>query len=163
MGSSPEIGDLAPAFDLPGDSGARVRSKDYAGGNLVVYFYPRDDTSGCTREAIDFTARLAEFERARTAIVGISADSPASHDKFKAKHDLRIVLASDERRETIAAYGVWVKKSMYGRKYMGIERATFLIGRDGRIAKVWRKVRLKGHVEDVLKSARALEQPGAEA
>ena len=150
MSNSLSIGDQAPDFTLPGDGGKDISLSDYKGQNLVLYFYPKDDTSGCTTEAIDFTANLAKFSKLDTAIVGISKDSAAKHDKFKAKHDLKIRLAADEELKTIQAYGVWVEKSMYGRKYMGIERSTFLIDADGKITEIWRKVRVKGHVDAVL-------------
>jgi peroxiredoxin Q/BCP len=133
-----------------------VRLGDFRGQKLVVYFYPADDTSGCTLEAIDFTSAAKDFARAGTAVVGISPDTAASHDRFKKKHGLKVVLAADPEKAAIGAYGVWVEKSMYGRKYMGVERATFLVDRNGRIAREWRKVRVKGHVEDVLAAARAL-------
>jgi peroxiredoxin Q/BCP len=149
-------GDRAPDFDLATDSGGRARLKDFRGRKLVVYFYPADDTSGCTLEAIDFTKAAKEFAKADTSVVGISPDSADSHDRFKAKHDLSVALAADPEKNAINAYGVWVEKNMYGRKYMGVERATFLIGRDGRITRAWRKVKVKGHVEEVLAAAQAL-------
>jgi thioredoxin-dependent peroxiredoxin len=149
-------GDRAPDFDLPTDSGGRARLKDFRGRKLVVYFYPADDTSGCTLEAIDFTKAAKDFAKAETSVVGISPDSADSHDRFKAKHDLAVALAADPEKSAINAYGVWVEKNMYGRKYMGVERATFLIGRDGRVARAWRKVKVKGHVEEVLAAAQAL-------
>jgi peroxiredoxin Q/BCP len=149
-------GDKAPDFDLATDGGGRTRFRDFLGQKLVVYFYPADDTSGCTLEAIDFTKAAKEFAKAGTAVIGISPDSSASHDRFKAKHDLSVALAADPDRRVIEAYGVWAEKNMYGRKYMGVERATFLIGRDGRISRQWRKVKVKGHVEEVLAAARAL-------
>jgi peroxiredoxin Q/BCP len=148
-------GDPAPAFDLPTDGGGRVKLADYAGQQLVLYFYPKDDTSGCTAQAIDFTAAAGEFEAAGTRILGISKDSPKRHDRFKAKHNLGFTLASDEAGETIEAYGVWVEKTLYGRKYMGIERATFLIDAAGVVRKVWRKVKVPGHVAQVLAAAKA--------
>ncbi len=144
------IGDSAPAFSLPADGGGDVSLNDFAGQYCVLYFYPKDDTPGCTKEAIGFTEAKAEFQALGAAIVGVSKDTPAKHDKFIAKHDLQIRLASDEEGGMIEAYGVWVEKNMYGRKYMGIERATYLIGTDGKILNVWRKVRVKGHVEAVL-------------
>ena len=147
---------LAPDFDLPTDSGGRVKLSDLKGEKVVVYFYPRDDTSGCTLEAIDFTKAAKAFAAAGTKVIGISPDTPKAHDKFKAKHDLRITLAADPEKDAIGAYGVWVEKSMYGRKYMGVERATFLIGPDRRIAQEWRKVRVPGHVDEVLAAAKAL-------
>ena len=154
--SSPTQGDKAPDFDLPADGGGRVRLRDFRGKKLVVYFYPADDTSGCTLEAIDFTKAAKAFADADTAVVGISPDDQASHDRFKAKYDLAVQLAADPDKTAINAYGVWAEKSMYGRKYMGVERATFLIGPDGRIAREWRKVRVKGHVDEVLEAAHAL-------
>lgn len=149
-------GKPAPDFDLATDGGGRVALSGLKGKKVVVYFYPKDDTSGCTLEAIDFTKAAKAFAKAGTVVVGISPDTEKSHDKFKAKHSLGITLASDPEKQAIAAYGVWVEKSMYGRKYMGVERATFLIGPDGRIAQEWRKVRVPGHVEEVLVAAEAL-------
>lgn len=146
----------APEFRLPGDSGRTISSSDYSGSNLVIYFYPKDDTKGCTKESIEFTQAKAAFAAANTQIVGISADSVKSHDKFKAKHALDLTLASDEEKTTIEDYGVWVEKNMYGRKYMGIERATFLVDANGKIARIWRKVRVTDHVASVLKAAREL-------
>ena len=149
-------GDKAPDFELPDDE-AKTRSlKSYAGKKLALYFYPKDDTSGCTKEAIDFSALKDEFDKIDTAILGISPDSPAAHGKFKIKHKLRLDLASDETKAVLEAYGVWAEKSMYGRKYMGVERTTFLIGPDGKIAEVWNKVKVPGHAEAVLAAARAL-------
>ena len=149
-------GTPAPDFDLPTDGGGRVRLRDLRGRIVVLYFYPKDDTSGCTKEAIAFSTLYDRFAGAGATIIGISPDSPAKHDKFKAKHDLRVTLASDEEREVIGAYGVWVEKSMYGRKYMGVERSTFLIDRDGRIARIWRKVKVTGHAEAVLEAVQEL-------
>lgn len=146
-----------PDFDLPADNGARVSLEALKGRKAVIYFYPKDDTSGCTREAIDFTRLLGAFRAADTEVVGISADSTAKHEKFKAKHDLGVTLASDESREVIEAFGVWVEKSMYGKKYMGIDRSTFLVDREGRIARAWRKVKVPGHADEVLEAARALD------
>jgi peroxiredoxin Q/BCP len=130
--------------------------KDYAGRKLVLYFYPKDDTSGCTREAQDFTALANDFAAAGAAIVGISKDSLASHKKFQAKYDLKVALGSDAEGGVCEAFGTWVEKSMYGRTYMGIERATFLIGADGTIARIWRKVKVPGHAAEVLEAAKAL-------
>ncbi|NBU83527.1 MAG: peroxiredoxin [Sphingomonadaceae bacterium] len=130
--------------------------KEYAGRKLVLYFYPKDDTSGCTREAQDFTALAGEFAAAGAAIVGISKDSVASHKKFQAKYDLKVALGSDAEGGVCEAFGTWVEKAMYGRKYMGIERATFLIGADGMIARIWRKVKVPGHAAEVLEAAKAL-------
>jgi peroxiredoxin Q/BCP len=149
-------GRKAPDFDLETDSGGRVRLADFAGRKVVVYFYPRDDTAGCTLEAIDFSKAAKAFAAAGTAVIGISPDTAKAHDKFKKKHKLGIALAADPDRTAIEAYGVWVEKNMYGRKYMGVERATFLIGPDRRIVREWRKVRVSGHVEEVLDAARAL-------
>jgi thioredoxin-dependent peroxiredoxin len=149
-------GDQAPDFDLPGSGGQRIALASFAGKKLVLYFYPKDDTSGCTAEAIDFNSLRGEFAKAETKIVGMSPDSAAKHDKFCSKYELSLLLAADEDKETLQAYGVWVEKSMYGRKYMGVERSTFLIGKDGRIAKIWRKVKVPGHAQEVLTAAKAL-------
>jgi thioredoxin-dependent peroxiredoxin len=149
-------GDPAPDFELPTDAGRRARLSDLKGKAVVLYFYPKDDTSGCTAEAIAFNSLRAKFAAAETAVIGVSPDNTASHDKFKRKHDLYILLASDPERSAIDAYGVWKEKSMYGRKYHGVERSTFLIDRAGRIAKSWRKVRVPGHAEEVLAAAKAL-------
>jgi peroxiredoxin Q/BCP len=151
-----ETGQKAPDFDLPRDGGGALSLSSLNGRKVALYFYPKDDTSGCTAEAIDFSALKAEFEKADTVVVGISPDSIKSHDKFKAKHDLAVDLVADEERKTHEDYGVWVEKSMYGRKYMGVERSTFLIGSDGRIARIWRKVKVPGHAQQVLDAARAL-------
>ena len=148
--------DPAPAFNLARAGGGSISLSDFDGKPVVLYFYPRDDTSGCTAEAIDFSRLRSEFEKAGAVVIGVSPDSAAKHDKFKAKHDLSVELAADEERKTIDAYGVWVEKSLYGRRYMGVERATFLIDRDGRIAEIWRKVKVKGHAEAVLEAVRAL-------
>ena len=150
-------GSKAPDFSLPSDSGQVTALSDHKGQIVVLYFYPKDDTSGCTREAIDFTARLQEFQSLGAVVIGVSPDSAAKHDKFKKKHDLGVTLIADEEREAIEAYGVWVEKSMYGKKYMGVERATFLIGRNGDIARVWRKVKVAGHADDVLSEVRGLQ------
>jgi peroxiredoxin Q/BCP len=149
-------GARAPDFTLEADDGSRFRLADHKGGKVVVYFYPKDDTEGCTIEAIDFTKAAPAFAKAGTKVVGISPDTVASHCKFRDKHDLAITLAADPEHEAIEAYGVWVEKSMYGRKYMGVERATFLIGADGRVARAWRKVKVPGHIEEVLAAAEAL-------
>lgn len=147
--------DTAPDFDLPTDEG-RVRLSQFRGQPVVLFFYPKDDTSGCTAEARDFSALKEGFEAAGAVVIGISPDSPASHAKFRKKHDLTVTLASDEDKSVANAYGVWVEKSMYGRKYMGVERSTFLIAADGKIAKVWRKVSVRGHAEAVLGVVRGL-------
>ena len=151
-----DAGTPAPDFTLPRDGGGEITLSALRGAKVVLYFYPKDDTPGCTTEALDFTARAADFAAAGTTVIGISKDSVKKHDKFIAKHGLGIALASDEHGQTCEDYGVWVEKSMYGRKYMGVERTTFLIGRDGRIAKIWRKVKVPGHAEAVLAAARAL-------
>ena len=144
------VGDPAPDFHMPADGGGSVTLGDYRGRKLVLYFYPRDDTPGCTTEAQAFRDALGDFDRASAAILGVSPDTPAKHDRFKAKHALTFPLGSDEDHAVAEAYGVWVEKRMYGRTYMGIERSTFLIDEDGRIAHIWRKVRVKGHAEAVL-------------
>ena len=151
-----DTGDEAPnaQFVSTGDQAASIA--DYRGKKLVLYFYPKDDTSGCTREAQDFTALLPDFASAATEVVGISKDSLKAHDKFAGKYDLRHALGSDESGAVCDAFGVWVEKSMYGRKYMGIERATFLINTDGCIARVWRKVKVPGHAAEVLAAAQSL-------
>jgi peroxiredoxin Q/BCP len=145
----------APDFTLPRDGGGTVALADFAGRKVVLYFYPKDDTSGCTREAVEFTGRLAEFEAAGAVVIGVSKDPVKSHDKFKTKHALGVILASDEGADVCERYGVWAEKSMYGKKYMGVERSTFLIGADGRIAKAWRKVGVPGHVEAVLAAVKS--------
>ena len=150
-----EIGQLAPAFDLPRDGGGSVRLSDYLGKQVVVYFYPKDDSGSCLTEATDFSALAGRFEKAGAVLIGISPDSVKSHDRFKTKRGLNLILASDESRAAIEAYGLWVEKSMYGRSYMGVERATFLIGEDGKIRHIWRQVRVKGHAEEVLQAATA--------
>jgi peroxiredoxin Q/BCP len=146
----------APAFTLPRDGGGTISLADFAGRKLVLYFYPRADTPGCTKEAIDFNRLKAAFGKAGTDILGVSADPVPAQDKFKAKHKLGISLASDEAHPMLEAYGVWQEKSMYGRKFMGVVRATFLIGPDQRIAQVWPKVSVAGHAEEVLAAAKAL-------
>jgi peroxiredoxin Q/BCP len=149
-------GDRVPDVELQGMDGERVSPADFRGQKLVLYFYPKDDTSGCTREAQDFNALAGEFENAGTWILGVSKDSPASHARFTDKYDLKVRLASDADGSVCEAFGTWVEKSMYGRKYMGIERATFLIDRDGVVKRAWRKVKVPGHAEEVLAAAREL-------
>lgn len=149
-------GDEAPAFALATDGGGKVSSGDFKGQPFVLYFYPKDDTSGCTKEAIAFTERLPDFRKLGVAVIGVSPDGVAAHDRFKAKHGLGFALGADVDKAVCQAYGVWIEKSMYGRKYMGVDRSTFLVGRDGRIARAWRKVKVPGHVEEVLGAARAL-------
>ena len=150
------VGAVAPDFDLPTDGDGRLRLSELRARKVVLYFYPADDTEGCTLEAVNFTALLPEFKRAGTTVVGVSPDSPKSHDRFKEKHALKLLLAADADHQVIERYGLWGEKTMFGRKYMGVERATFLIDRLGRIAQVWRKVRVKGHAEAVLAAAKAL-------
>lgn len=149
-------GDPAPAFDLPGAGGKQLSLSDFLGKKVALYFYPKDDTSGCTKEAIEFNSLKEKFARAGAVVIGMSPDSAAKHDKFRAKYELSLPLASDEDKETLAAYGVWVEKSMYGRKYMGVERSTFLIDKNGRIARIWRKVKVPGHAEEVLTATKEL-------
>ncbi|HZL30172.1 MAG TPA: peroxiredoxin [Pseudolabrys sp.] len=147
---------MAPAFRLPRDDGASVSLKDFKGRNLVLYFYPKADTPGCTLEAIDFSKLRAAFAKSRTDILGVSADPLPAQVKFKAKHKLAITLASDESKAMLQAYGAWGEKSMYGRKFMGVIRKTYLIDAKGRIAQIWPNVRVAGHAETVLEAARAL-------
>ena len=147
-------GDTAPGFTLPRDGGADVSLSDYAGKHVVLYFYPKDDTPGCTTEAQDFTAARDDFADAGAVVLGISKDPVAKHDKFVAKRDLGIPLLSDAHGDVCERYGVWGEKQMYGKTYFGIERTTFLIGPDGRIAKIWRKVKVPGHVAAVLDAVR---------
>lgn len=149
-------GSPAPDFTLPTDGGGSVSLSGLSGQTVIVYFYPKDDTSGCTKEACAFRDMLPDFSAANAVVIGISKDSVASHDKFKAKHGLNFILASDDAGTVCEAYGTWVEKSMYGRKYMGIDRATFVIGPDGIVRDVWRKVKVTGHVEAVLKVVRSL-------
>ncbi len=162
MAKMPELreGLKAPAFSLPTDGGGTVALKDLKCKTLVLYFYPKDDTPGCTREAMEFGAAKAKFTRAGAVVVGVSKDSVAKHDKFKSKYALNFALASDETGEMLERYGVWVEKSMYGRKYMGIDRATFVIGPDGKIKKIWRKVKVPGHVDEVLEVVKGLAAAG---
>lgn len=150
-----QIGEKAPTFTLPANGGATVALEDLSGKKVVLYFYPKDDTKGCTTEALDFTAQLAAFEAAGAVVLGVSRDPVAKHDKFIAKHDLGVTLLADEDGSVCEDYGVWVEKSMYGKTYMGIERATFLIDGNGIIQEIWRKVRVKGHVDAVLDRVQA--------
>ena len=149
-------GDMAPDFTLPGDASGPVTLAGLRGSQLVLYFYPKDDTSGCTQEAIEFNQLKGEFAKVGTRIIGVSPDPAGSHDKFRAKYGLDFTLLSDEGKAMLAAYGVWAEKSMYGRKYMGVERTTYLIDAAGKIAKIWNKVKVPGHAEAVLEAARAL-------
>ena len=149
-------GDTAPDFDLPAAGGGRIRLADLRGKAVVLYFYPKDDTPGCTKESQGFSEAAADFAAAGAVVVGVSKDSVASHDKFKAKYGLALELGSDPEGAVIAAYGAWVEKSMYGKTYMGIDRSTFLIDPSGKLAQAWRKVKVPGHVAEVLKAAQAL-------
>jgi len=156
MGREPVAGAKAPAFTLPRDGGGKVSLKDFKGSNLVLYFYPKADTPGCTKEAIAFSRLRADFSKAGTAILGVSADPVVAQDRFKSKHKIAVALASDEAKTMLAAYGAWGEKSMYGRKFMGVIRKTFLIDASGRIVRIWPKVRVPGHAEEVLEAARSL-------
>lgn len=149
-------GDKAPGFELPRDGGSTVKLSEFKGKPVVVYFYPKDDTSGCTKEAIGFSQNIDAFREAGAEIIGISPDSVKSHDKFRDKHGLHVILLADPERKAIEAYGVWVEKKMYGRAYMGVDRSTFLIGKDGSIKRVWRNVKVPGHVEEVLEAVNGL-------
>jgi thioredoxin-dependent peroxiredoxin len=156
MSAKIAVGGKAPGFTLPRDGGGEVSLTDFKGKKLVLYFYPKADTPGCTIEAKDFSRLAPAFARAKTAVLGVSADPVKKQDKFKAKHDLTIALASDETLEMLNAYGVWAEKSMYGRTFMGVLRNTYLIGPDGKIAGIWEKVKVAGHAEAVLEAAKAL-------
>ena len=150
------IGDSAPDFDLEADGGSRISLGALKGAPVVVYFYPKDNTPGCTKEAIAFTDQIDEFKKLGTTIVGISPDTARKHDNFIAKHNLAVRLGADTEKTTAEAYGVWVEKSMYGKKYMGVERSTFLVDADGKIAQIWRQVKVPGHADVVLEAVRAL-------
>jgi peroxiredoxin Q/BCP len=156
MGTELAIGDKAPAFTLPRDGGGSVSLSDFKGRKLVLYFYPRADTPGCTREAIDFTRLRPQFAKAGTEVLGVSADPVKAQDAFKKKHDLTVGLLSDETHKMLEAYGAWGKKSMYGKSFMGIVRMTLLIGPNGKIARIWPKVKVDGHADEVLAAAKAL-------
>jgi peroxiredoxin Q/BCP len=149
------IGDKAPDFTLPRNGAGTVSLSDLEGKTVVLYFYPKDNTSGCTVQAIDFSALGGEFEAANSLVIGISPDSVKSHEKFASKHSLTVILAADEDKSVLSAYGVWKEKSMYGRKYMGVERTTVLIAPDGRIAAIWNKVKVAGHAQAVLDTIKA--------
>jgi peroxiredoxin Q/BCP len=149
-------GQHAPQFELPAGDGGRLTLGEFLGKPVVLYFYPQDDTTSCTAEAIDFSRLKPEFMKAGATVIGISPDSAKKHGKFKAKYGLSVDLAADEERSTIEAYGLWTEKTMFGRKYMGVERATFLIGADGRIVRIWRKVKVPGHAAEVLAAVNAL-------
>lgn len=150
------IGDVAPSFTLPRADGTPVALGDFAGKPVVVYFYPKDDTPGCTTEALDFTARIDDFAALGAQVIGISKDTAAKHGKFSAKHGLKVLLLSDAAGDTCETYGVWVEKSMYGKTYHGIARATFLIGADGKIAQIWPSVKVADHAAEVLTALRAI-------
>ena len=152
----PEIGEKAPDFEMPADGGEEVSLAALKGHPFVLYFYPKEDTPGCTKEAIGFSEKIKEFDKLGVKVIGVSKDTLAKHAKFREKHSLSVVLAADEDGKTCEAFGVWVEKNMYGRKYMGIERATFLIDGKGVIRNIWRKVKVKGHVEAVLEAAETL-------
>lgn len=147
-------GDSAPEFDLPTAGGGRVSLKELAGKPVALFFYPKDDTPGCTKEAISFSEKADDFAALGAVVIGVSRDSLARHERFIAKHDLRVTLASDEDGAACAAFGVWVEKTLYGRAYMGIERSTFFIAPDGTLAKIWRKVKVPGHADAVLAEIR---------
>ena len=151
-----EPGDQAPDFDLPSDDGGPIRLADLKGRTVVLYFYPKDDTTGCTNEAKAFTAAAADFAKAGAVVVGVSKDTVASHGRFRSKHDLELRLGSAADNDTVERYGGWVQKSLYGRQYMGIDRSTFLIDGSGTIRRIWRKVKVPGHVDEVLAAAREL-------
>ena len=153
-----EEGKSAPQFELPGTDGAPVKLAALQGRSVVLYFYPKDDTSGCTTEARDFTALKGEFAAAGAVVIGISPDSVASHQKFMKKYDLNLQLVADVEKTASTAFGVWVEKSMYGKKYMGVERSTFLIDKAGKVAKLWRKVKVPGHAAEVLAAAKAIKR-----
>jgi peroxiredoxin Q/BCP len=156
-GSHPDVGDMVPDVTMQGAGGAQVKVSDFRGKPLVLFFYPKDDTPGCTTENRDFSALKGEFDAAGVALLGVSKDPPKKHEKFVAKHGFTAPLASDPESDGLAdALGIWAEKSMYGRTYMGMERTTYLVDAEGKIARVWRKVKVKGHAEDVLAAARAL-------
>jgi peroxiredoxin Q/BCP len=152
----PAVGDRAPDFKMPTDGGGSVKLSELKGKTVVLYFYPKDDTTGCTKQACGFNDTLPNFSKLKAEIVGVSRDSVASHDKFKKKYGLKFRLASDEDGKVSNAYGTWVEKSMYGRKYMGMERATYLIDAKGVVRQVWRKVKVPGHVEEVMAAIKEL-------
>ncbi|MGB9371578.1 MAG: peroxiredoxin [Halobacteriota archaeon] len=153
-----EIDSQAPGFCLPDKAGERQCLRDFRGRWVILYFYPRDNTSGCTREAMDFSEQLLDFEKYGAAVIGISPDSPVSHQKFAEKHQLRVLLLSDERHEVADKYGVWKLKRLYGKESYGVERSTFLITPEGNLAREWRKVKVSGHVDDVKQTLETLKQ-----
>ncbi|MGY6662858.1 MAG: thioredoxin-dependent thiol peroxidase [Glycocaulis sp.] len=148
-------GDAAPGFSMPTDSAGTVSLSDFKGKSVVLYFYPKDDTPGCTKEAIGFSGKIDEFEAAGAVVIGVSKDTVAKHGKFRAKHELAVILASDAEGDVTERYGVWQEKQMYGKTYWGIERSTFLIGPDGKLKAVWRKVKVPGHVDEVLETVKS--------
>ncbi len=156
MAANLAVGSKAPSFKLPRDGGGHVSSAAFKGRKVVIFFYPKADTPGCTRESIEFSQLRPQFQKARTELLGVSADSVPAQDKFKSKHGLDLALASDETHEMLTAYGVWGEKSMYGKTYTGITRTTLLIEEDGRIARIWHKVKVDGHAAEVLAAAQAL-------
>ena len=151
-----QLGEQAPDFTMPRDGGGEISLSDLKGTKVVLYFYPKDDTPGCTKQAIGFTEHLEAFTSAGATVIGVSKDSVAKHDKFRAKHELAVILASDENSDVCERYGVWKEKSMYGKTYMGIERSTFLIDAEGKLVQEWRKVRVPGHVEAVLEAVKGV-------
>ena len=153
---SVQVGQDAPDFELPADDGTTLALSALRGRPVVLYFYPKDDTSGCTAEAVDFTALKPEFDKIGVRVIGMSPDSAKKHKKFKDKHALDVTLVADEEKSVLQAYGLWVEKSMYGRKYMGVERTTVLIDASGKVARLWEKVKVPGHAAEVLEAARAL-------
>ncbi len=155
--TAPREGDSAPDFELETDTEGTIRLSDFRGRKVVLYFYPKDNTPGCTQEGKDFSVLLDAFEKADTVVIGVSPDTVRKHANFREKQGLKVILAADPERKAIEAYGVWKEKSMYGRKYWGVERSTFLIDREGRIARAWRKVKVKGHAQEVLEAAQALD------
>lgn len=145
-----KAGDTAPDFSMPTDGAGTVTLSDFKGKSVVLYFYPKDDTPGCTKEAIGFSEKIDEFEAAGAVVIGVSKDTVAKHGKFRTKHGLKVILASDADSDVTERYGAWQEKQMYGKSYMGIDRSTFLIGPDGKLKAVWRKVKVPGHVDEVL-------------
>lgn len=156
IGNGPGEGDKAPVFTAQRDGDETVSLNEFKGKTVVLYFYPKDDTPGCTKEAIEFSGLIADFDKAGAVVIGISRDPVKKHDKFREKHGLKVILVSDEDGSITESYGVWVEKSMYGKKYMGIERATYLINGKGKIARVWRKVKVPNHAAEVLEATKAL-------
>jgi len=159
MSASIEVGKSAPAFYQNTDEGSKIRLSEFKGEkNVVLYFYPKDSTPGCTQEACDFQSNLTKFKKQDAVVIGVSPDSVKSHLKFKEKYDLNFLLISDESKEVCEKYGVWVEKSMYGRKYMGVERSTFLIDKQGKIAAIWPKVKVKGHIDEVYEKLKEINK-----